>query len=68
MLLHSICDWLDSPKQPDLIQRGPVPAQGGCEYKRALVWYAFHWAADRPLPRCLGRCLPVHAETKGDGG
>ena len=28
---------LDSPEQPDLIQRGPATAEGGCERQRALL-------------------------------
>ena len=28
---------LDSPEQPDLIQRGPATAEGGYERQRALL-------------------------------
>ena len=32
----------DSPQQPDLIQRGPATAQGGCDCQRALEWEAWN--------------------------
>lgn len=28
---------LGSPEQPDLMQRGPAAAEGGCERQRALL-------------------------------
>ena len=46
--LTSAIRGIGSPEQPDLIQRGPATAEGGCERQRALVLKVCHWRGARP--------------------